>query len=188
MIEKETKSKAILAGFKDLIDGALLGVIIALLLNCVIANSVVPSGSMENTIPTGSYVVGSKIAYKFAEPKRGDIVIFKYPDDRSIYFVKRLIGLPGDTIEFISNANNSSYDILINGELYKEDYLANNDPTMSYGRSSTYTVPSNCYFFLGDNRNQSNDARFWKTQYVPREDLVAKVYFKYWKGFEWLDK
>ena len=74
--------------------------VIALVLNTfIIANSKVPSGSMENTIMTNDRVIGFRLSYLFAEPERGDIVIFHYPDDEKIYFVKRVIGLPGDTVD-----------------------------------------------------------------------------------------
>ena len=74
--------------------------VIALVLNnFIIANSKVPSGSMENTIMTNDRVIGSRLSYLFADPERGDIVIFHYPDNEKVYFVKRVIGLPGDTVD-----------------------------------------------------------------------------------------
>ena len=79
-------------------------VVIALVLNnFIIANSRVPTGSMENTIMTGDRVIGSRLSYRFGDPKRGDIVIFHFPDDPTgtIYYVKRIIGLPGDTVDII---------------------------------------------------------------------------------------
>ena len=74
--------------------------VIALVLNTfIIANSQVPSGSMENTIMTGDRVIGFRLSYLFQEPERGDVVIFRFPDDEKIYYVKRIIGLPGDTVD-----------------------------------------------------------------------------------------
>ena len=84
--------------FKIIISAAA----IAFFLNtCIIANSEVPSGSMENTIMTGDRVIGSRLSYKFGDPERGDIVIFRFPDNEEIYYVKRVIGLPGDTIDIV---------------------------------------------------------------------------------------
>lgn len=185
---KEDSQKVSLKNvLKEWIEGGLYGLIVALILtNFVIANTVVPSGSMENTIAVGSRLIGSRLDYKFSQPQRGDIIIFRYPDDKNIYFVKRLIGLPGDRIEFIPD-DKGTFDIFINGELYEENYLAGGNKATTFGRSPIYEVPENSYFFLGDNRNYSNDARFWNTQFVSKEDLIAKVYFKYWKGIEWLD-
>ena len=78
-------------------------IIIALLVDFfIIANAVVPTGSMETTIPAGSRIMGLRLYYDFKEPERGDIVIFKYPDDESVDYLKRIIGLPGETVEIIS--------------------------------------------------------------------------------------
>ena len=150
--------------------------VIALVLNTfIIANSKVPSGSMENTIMTNDRVIGSRLSYLFAGPERGDIVIFHYPDDESIYYVKRVIGLPGDTVD-IRNGH-----VYLNGsdEPLKEEYIR--EP-MIPEEPMHYEVPEGCYFMLGDNRNYSKDARFWKNTYVKKEKIVAKVLFRYFPG------
>ena len=148
-------------------------VVIALVLNnFVIANSRVPTGSMENTIMSRSRVIGSRLAYSKDDPQRGDIVIFHYPDDESIYYVKRVIGLPGETV-MIEDGK-----VYINGSdtPLDEPYLA--EPMEgSYG---PYTVPEGCYFMLGDNRNNSRDARFWENKYVKKDKIIAKVLFCYY--------
>ena len=148
-------------------------VVIALVLNnFVIANSRVPTGSMENTIMSRSRVIGSRLAYLKDDPQRGDIVIFHYPDDESIYYVKRVIGLPGETV-MIEDGK-----VYINGSdtPLDETYLA--EPMEgSYG---PYTVPEGCYFMLGDNRNNSRDARFWENKYVKKDKIIAKVLFCYY--------
>ena len=148
-------------------------VVIALVLNnFVIANSRVPTGSMENTIMSRSRVIGSRLAYLKDDPQRGDIVIFHYPDDESIYYVKRVIGLPGETV-MIEDGK-----VYINGSdtPLDEPYLA--EPMEgSYG---PYTVPEGCYFMLGDNRNNSRDARFWENKYVKKDKIIAKVLFCYY--------
>ena len=148
-------------------------VVIALVLNnFVIANSRVPTGSMENTIMSRSRVIGSRLAHLKDDPQRGDIVIFHYPDDESIYYVKRVIGLPGETV-MIEDGK-----VYINGSdtPLDEPYLA--EPMEgSYG---PYTVPEGCYFMLGDNRNNSRDARFWENKYVKKDKIIAKVLFCYY--------
>ena len=148
-------------------------VVIALVLNnFVIANSRVPTGSMENTIMSRSRVIGSRLAYLKDDPQRGDIVIFHYPDDESIYYVKRVIGLPGETVRIEDGK------VYINGSdtPLDEPYLA--EPMEgSYG---PYTVPEGCYFMLGDNRNNSRDARFWENKYVKKDKIIAKVLFCYY--------
>ena len=102
--------KKLLKGFQqDIIDIIkVFGpsfLVVWLLTTFIIANSYIPSGSMESTIMTGSRVMGNRLAYKFgSEPQRGEIIIFRYPDNPKVYFVKRLIGLPGDTVEIKKNA------------------------------------------------------------------------------------
>lgn len=150
-------------------------VAIALVLNnFVIANSRVPTGSMEKTIMAKSRVLGSRLSYISSDPKRGDVVIFHFPDDPTgkLYYVKRVIGLPGETVNIVDGK------VYINGSdtPLDEPYLA--EPMEgSYG---PYTVPEGCYFMLGDNRNNSQDARFWQNKYVAKDKIIAKVLFSYY--------
>ena len=155
--------------FKIIVTAA----VIAFVLNqCIIANSRVPSGSMESTIMTGDRVIGSRLAYLFEDPKRGDIVIFHWPDDESLYFVKRIIGVPGDTIDIRDG------HVYLNGSdtPLEEPYL--NEP-MEIEEPLHYEVPEDCYFMMGDNRNHSSDARKWVQTYVHKDKIVAKVLFRY---------
>lgn len=148
--------------------------VIALFLNsCIIANSRVPSASMETTIMTKDRVIGSRLTYKFSDPQRGDIAIFRFPDDESIYYVKRIIGLPGDTIDIVDG------QVYLNGstEPLDEPYL--HEPMISEPPMH-FEVPEDCYFMMGDNRNYSSDARRWENTYVKREKLIAKVLFRYY--------
>lgn len=167
------------------IEVLVIAVVIAFVLDrFIIANSQVPSGSMENTIMTGSRVIGSRLSYKFGEPDRGDIAIFIYPDDEAkgikTYYVKRIIGMPGDTVDIHDGG------VYLNGSdtPLDEPYIAEpmeNEPAMHF------EVPEGCYFMMGDNRNYSNDSRRWEHPYVKRDKLVAKVLFRYFPGFKWLD-
>ncbi len=148
--------------------------VIALVLNnFIIANSKVPSGSMENTIMTNDRVIGSRLSYVFQEPERGDIVIFHYPDNEKVYFVKRVIGLPGDTVDIYGG------HVYLNGsqEPLMEEYIR--EP-MVPDIPMHFEVPEDCYFMLGDNRNYSKDARFWTNTYVKKEKIIAKVLFRYY--------
>lgn len=148
------------------------GLIAFFLNSCVIANSKVPSGSMEDTIMTGDRVIGSRLSYKFEEPERGDIVIFKFPDNEKIYYVKRIIGLPGDTVDIRDG------HVYLNGSdtPLEEPYIAE---AMTPEAPLHYEVPEGCYFMMGDNRNHSSDSRRWMNTYVKREKIVAKVLFRY---------
>lgn len=148
--------------------------VIALFLNsCIIANSRVPSASMETTIMTKDRVIGSRLTYKFSDPQRGDIAIFRFPDDESIYYVKRIIGLPRDTIDIVDG------QVYLNGstEPLDEPYL--HEP-MIPEPPMHFEVPEDSYFMMGDNRNYSSDARRWENTYVKREKLIAKVLFRYY--------
>lgn len=157
---------------------AVAAVIAYVLTTYIIANSTVPTGSMENTIMSHSRVLGSRLTYKFSEPERGDIAIFRYPDDKeegiTTYYVKRIIGLPGETVDIVDGK------IYINGSDTPLDEPYLHEEMDMYGKDHLhYSVPEGHYFMLGDNRNNSNDARFWKNKYVPEEDLIAKVYLEY---------
>lgn len=145
----------------------------------IIANSRVPSGSMEHTIMTGDRVIGSRLSYHFGDPKRLDVVIFHFPDDPTgkTYYVKRIIGLPGDIIDIRGgkvylNQSDTPLD---------EPYLA--EP-MIPEPDAHYEVPKDCYFMMGDNRNFSADARRWKHKYVKKDKLIAKVLFRYFPSIQ----
>ncbi len=149
---------------------------IAFVLNTfIIANSQVPSGSMENTIMTGDRVIGSRLTYRFEDPQRGDIAIFRFPDNEKIYYVKRIIGLPGETVDIVDG---KVYVTGSDGETrqMEEPYLR--EPMIPEAPMH-FEVPEDSYFMLGDNRNYSSDARRWKNTYVHRDKIIAKVLFRY---------
>ena len=155
-----------------------MAAIIAFVLNTfIIANSKIPSESMENTIMTGDRVVGFRLSYLFSEPKRGDIIIFKFPDDEKFYYVKRIIGEPGDIIDIKDGKiylNNSDTPLV-------EDYIKEEmvpEPDMHF------EVPEDSYFCMGDNRNNSADSRRWQNKYVHKDKIIAKVIFRYFPGFK----
>lgn len=171
--EKEKKQgglgKEIFEWVKIIVSAAL----IAFVLNTfIIANSEVPSGSMENTIMTGDRVIGSRLSYRFEDPKRGDIAIFRFPDNEKIYYVKRIIGLPGENVDIVDGK------VYINGsdEPLDEPYIR--EPMIPEAPMH-FEVPENSYFMMGDNRNYSMDARRWENTYVKREKIIAKVLFRY---------
>jgi len=174
--ENEDKEQAPVSLWKELLSWLEVFVIAAAIAfvvnNFLIANSVIPTASMENTIMTGSRVFGSRLAYKNKDPERGDIVIFRWPENEDIFFVKRVIGLPGDTVDIIQG------QVYINGEALEEDYLA--EPMNPDEPPLHYEVPEDAYFMMGDNRNNSADARYWNHTYVYKDKIIAKVGIKYW--------
>ena len=152
-----------------------IAVVIAVAVNAfVIVNAKVPSGSMERTIMTNDRIIAFRLSYKFSQPQRGDIVVFKYPDDRDVLYVKRIIGLPGETVEMVDGI------VYINGSKLDEDYLKED----AYGTYGPYTVPDGKYFMMGDNRNLSWDSRFWENTFVPMEDILGKGVFRYYPKFK----
>lgn len=147
-----------------------------ILSNFVIVNARVPSASMESTIDIGDRLIANRLSYTVGEPKRGDIIIFISHEDHDKSYVKRLIGLPGDHVEIHEGIVN------INGEDIDEPYLDVADDTRDFG---PYDVPEDSYFFMGDNRARSYDARFWDETYIKKEDIVGKVFLRYYPSFEW---
>lgn len=140
--------------------------------NFVIVNAAVPSGSMLETIQEKSRIVAFRLSYLFSVPKRFDVVVFKYPDDESVYYVKRIIGLPGEKVEIKDGK------VYINDtEEPLDDSFVKETPTGSYG---PYYVPEGCYFMLGDNRNNSEDSRLWRNTFVEEAKILGKVYFSYY--------
>ncbi len=137
----------------------------------VIVNAQVPSGSMESTVMTGDRIIINRLAYQFDEPKRGDIILFPYPDNEEEDYLKRIIGLPGETLE-IRNGK-----VYLNGssEPLEEPYLKE-DPSGNFG---PYQILEGYYFVMGDNRMDSWDSRFWEQTCVKREKIAGKAIFRY---------
>lgn len=152
-------------------------VLVAVFVNTfIISNTRVPTGSMENTIMCGNRLFGNRLAYKTHKPKRGDVIIFKFPDDETgkTNYIKRVIGLPGETVNIVDGV------VYIDGKELKEDYLKE-EPQGSFG---PYEVPEKSYFVMGDNRNNSSDARFWENTYVTEDKIIAKAVIKYWPNIK----
>ena len=125
----------------------------------------VPTGSMETTVPTGSQVITTRCFNK-DNVERGDVVVF-YSEELDMVLLKRCIGLPGDTVEFDGEGNT-----YINGEYYNESHVS------SYSDfEGSFEVPEGCYFFCGDNRRSSFDARFWDDPYIEKENVKGIARF-----------
>lgn len=148
--------------------------VIAIVLSAVLKTFVVemywvPSESMVPTIMVGDHVVVTKFSYHIHEPEHGDIVVFASPIEKNKNLIKRLIGVPGDSIEFRDNT------LYRNGQPVAEDYLAEGVFTADFG---PVVVPENMYFFCGDNRQNSSDSRSWGL--VGHERLIGKGIGIYW--------
>ncbi len=166
--EKKKKSgfAAFWSDFGYLIVTAL---VVVLVFRVLLQLSWVPSGSMETTIPKKTLLISWQLPYVMGDPvpERGNIVTF-WSDELDKLLVKRVIGLPGDTVSF------SGGYVYINGQRLEEEYLDQQGGTISPNQSS-FTVPEGCLFFLGDNRSGSNDARYWEESYIPVGNVKAHV-------------
>lgn len=179
LLPNEEEESAVKKELLNWIQVVVCAALIAFCINSfIIANSRIPSASMENTIMTGDRVIGSRLHYKlFQEPARGDVIIFRWPDNEKILFVKRIVGLPGETVDIKDGA------VYINGSEVSLDEPYIREP-MFPETARTFTVPEGAYFCLGDNRNESMDARYWKNTFVYKDKILAKVLFRYWPGFQ----
>lgn len=151
--------------FKEWVMPVISALIICLLLNkFLFFNAQVPTGSMIPTININDRAVVSRI-HNFNNLKRGDVIVF-YSEELSERLVKRLIGLPGDKIEIKNGV------VYVNGEQLEENYVKNKDKY-----NGTFEVPEGKYFFLGDNRPVSMDARFWVNHYIDSSAIEGKAEF-----------
>ncbi|NDO47248.1 signal peptidase I [Clostridium sp. MD294] len=177
-IDKTEIGKEIVSWVKTIILALLLA---AGINTFIIVNAEVPSGSMENTIMTNDRIVAFRLSYLFGEPDRGDVIVFHFPDDPTgkTLYVKRIIGLPGEKLEIKKGR------VYINGnrQPLAEPYLKEK----AIGDFGPYEVPEGCYFMMGDNRNDSQDARFWQNTYVEKSEILGKVIFRYYKGFKLIE-
>lgn len=167
--------------FLDIIETVVIALSIFLIVYLfVMQPHQVNGASMFPNFKDGEYLLTDKISYKFGEPTRGDIVVFKAPDSAQCPdgtgcdFIKRIVGLPGDAIE-VQNDH-----IVINGTVLDEPYLDRTVVTRpgNYTANGEIRVPSGEYFVVGDNRPHSSDSRTWGP--VPFGNIVGKVFFRYW--------
>ena len=176
---------------REYIEAILLAIVIAFFVRTFVIQAYkIPSGSMKPTLLIGDHILVSKFNYGIrlplirstlipvGTPKRGDIVVFIYPEDRSKDFIKRLIGLPGDTIEIRDKK------ILLNGLPWSDAHGVYVDNLIIPGsvqprdNFGPVTVPEGSLFVMGDNRDESYDSRFWG--FVPMKDVLGKALIIYW--------
>jgi signal peptidase I len=135
--------------------------------NLITARIRVEGNSMEPSLHDAEFVVVNRLAYRWAEPRRGDIVVFRFPLDLQRRFIKRIIGLPGDTIQVEAG------QVYVNGQLLEEPYIA-----AQPRYTGQWEVGEQEVFVLGDNRNNSSDSQNWGM--LPVEDILGKAILVYW--------
>jgi len=162
----EEKSENI---FTELLKFALIAVIIVVPMRLFVAQPFIVSGaSMEPTFDNGEYLIVDEISYRFDEPKRGEVIIFKYPKDPSQYFIKRVIGLPNETVQITGSSVSVTKEDGSTVTL-TEPYVINE----GNGGSLTVALDDDEYFVMGDNRPESSDSRLWGV--LPKENIVGRA-------------
>lgn len=149
--------------YRDTLHYILVFLMTFLILQFVMGVAHIPSGSMEPTLKVGKNYLFFQPTYWFSSPQRGDIIVF---DDHGVVYCKRVIGLPGDSIDLIDG------DVIVNGELLDEPYA--NGETYAYTEIH-YEVPEGEYFFMGDNRMNSRDSRLWEYPYITKSQILGKL-------------
>ncbi len=158
--------------FTELLKFALIALIIVVPVRLFVAKPFIVSGeSMEPTFDTGQYLIVDELTYDFAQPQRGDVIIFKYPKDPSQYFIKRIIGLPGETLR-ITNGQISVTTVAGKTIQLPESYIKN----IGNGPDITVPIPLGNYFVMGDNRPDSSDSRYWGL--LPRANIVGRAFLR----------
>ncbi|MDJ0810564.1 MAG: signal peptidase I [Desulfobacterales bacterium] len=174
---------------RENVEAILLAILLALFIRTFVVQAFkIPSGSMEDTLLIGDHILVNKFLYgvrmpfsnktivPVSTPKRGDIVVFKFPQDPKMDFIKRVVGIPGDVVECRNKV------VYVNGEPEQGSHAVHKDGfVLSAGGRDNFgpiTVPADSLFVMGDNRDRSNDSRFWK--FVDFSQLRGKAFMIYW--------
>jgi signal peptidase I len=152
---------------------AVLALVIVVPFRMWIAQPFIVSGaSMSPTFETGQYLIIDQLSYRFEEPKRGDVIVFRFPNDPSKYFIKRIIGLPGEIVSLDGGETSITDPRTATTVVLPEDYLVR-DRTDD---DLTITLSTEEYFVMGDNRGASSDSRVWGP--VPKENIIGKPFVR----------
>lgn len=174
-LSRRDKNKKKKSSLREMVEVIVTALVLAFLIKTfVVGNFWIPSESMVPTIEVNDKVIVTNFSYWFEGPKRGDVIVFRYPLDTKKDYIKRCIGLPGETIEF---RNSKLY---VNGQLVEEPYLPEGLVFEDYG---PIEVPEGQYFMCGDNRNHSSDSRVWG--FVEKRLIIGKAQVIYWPFDRW---
>jgi len=156
----------------DILETIVLAVVLYFGINAISARVRVDGFSMNPSLQNGEYILVNKLAYKIGHPSRGDIIVFEFPADEGQDLIKRIIGLPGETVHVENNT------VTINGKVLQEPYIA-----QAPLYTGEWTIPDGYLFVLGDNRNDSRDSHQWGL--LPIENVIGKSEVIYWPPSEW---
>ncbi|MBI3964278.1 MAG: signal peptidase I [Chloroflexi bacterium] len=188
------------AALREILETLLLTLLIFVIVRVVVQNFKVEGQSMEPTLSSGQYLLINKAIYwrvepdesitlgpfnmrltdqdktwyLFGSPQRGDVIVFRFPRDTTRDFIKRVIGIPGDSVEIRDNR------VYVNGQPLQEPYTKE---AIAYSPQPVVTVPSGHFYVLGDNRNNSSDSHSWGV--VPEENIIGKAWIRYWPLNDW---
>lgn len=198
--DTEEENVDILAEIISWIKTIIVAVIAAYFItHFIIVNAKIPSASMETTIMTGDRLIANRISYYMGAPERFDIAVFKFPDDENVLYIKRVIGLPGDKLEiraneiYINDSTEPLEDSFVNGQMDTADavyiipkagdkiadFAQYIEDAAKYDKDNDGLFDENCYFMMGDNRNNSADSRYWRNTFVPEGYVQGKAIFRY---------
>lgn len=163
--------------FGEMIRFAIITLAIVLPIRFFVAEPFIVSGaSMEPTFKTGQYLIVDQLTYRFENPKRGEVIIFRYPNDPSKYFIKRIVGLPGETVVLSGTSVTIKNKKYPDGFSVDQSYIANIKP-----ENATYVLGADQYFVMGDNRPASSDSRVWGP--LPKNDIVGRAFVRLFPPF-----
>jgi signal peptidase I len=165
--KSKSKRSSCLGFVVDTVETILLAVVLFLVINALSARVRVENISMKPTLQPGEFLLVNRVAYKIGEPEIGDIIVFHAPGASDLDYIKRVVGLPGDTVRISEGV------VYVNDQPLYEPYIA--DPPRYTGE---WVVPAEELFVLGDNRNNSSDSHMWG--FVPYEDIVGRALLIYW--------
>ena len=174
-LSRRDKNKKKKSSLREMVEVIVTALVLAFLIKTfVVGNFWIPSESMVPTIEVNDKVIVTNFSYWFEGPKRGDVIVFRYPLDNKKDYIKRCIGLPGETVEFRDSK------LYVNGQLVEEPYLPEGLVFEDYG---PIEVPEGQYFMCGDNRNHSSDSRVWG--FVEKRLIIGKAQVIYWPFDRW---
>lgn len=157
----------------EIIRFSIIALLIVIPVRMFVAQPFIVSGaSMDNTFHSGQYLIVDQISYHFGAPERGDVIIFRYPKDPSKFFIKRVIGVPGDKISVINDTVTITNDEQPDGWVLNEPYIK----SMRGANDVTETLGNREYFVMGDNRDESSDSRAWGL--VQEDQIVGRAFLR----------
>lgn len=157
----------------EIIRFSIIAILIVVPIRMFVAQPFIVSGaSMEETFQSGEYLIVDQVKYHFTAPTRGEVVVFRYPRDPSKFFIKRVIGVPGDTITIEDSVVTITNEAYPDGLVLDEPYIKSMQPAPAF----TETLGDREYFVMGDNRDQSSDSRSWGV--LQEERIVGRAFLR----------